>query len=190
MFSRQRQYSDTELIEMMQRDGEALGIVYRQHREYALRFLEHSFQGLNHEDIFHDAVLVLYEKVCVKGGFELSSSIQTYLNSVCRNMALKQIRREEHHLDYEADFLEEIADELDPIEDEHSSRMQAIVKAIEMLKAAGGKCYDLLTRFYFLKQRFEQIAYEMEYTNADNAKNQKARCQRRLKILTFNFLRA
>lgn len=181
-------YSDDELIELMKTDPEALDIVYRQYRDYSLRFLKNIFRGINHEDIFHDAVLVLYENVCTKPNFTLTASIQTYLNSVCRNMALKVSTSEARTVGFEEHFQDDIADELEPVEAENQARISAIVKAIDVIKVAGGKCYEILSRFYFLKQRMEQIAYELDYTNAENAKQQKARCLRRLKIITFSRL--
>ena len=35
-----------------------------------------------------------------------------------------------------------------------------------------------------------QIAYELGYTNADNSKNQKARCQQKLKVEVFKRLQS
>jgi hypothetical protein len=33
-----------------------------------------------------------------------------------------------------------------------------------------------------------KIAFDLEYTNAENVKNQKARCQKKLKEITFEVL--
>ena len=35
----------------------------------------------------------------------------------------------------------------------------------------------------------ERIAYDMDYTNADNVKNQKSRCQKKLKELAFDLIK-
>ena len=55
-----------------------------------------------------------------------------------------------------------------------------------ILKERSKQCYELLYRFFFLKESFALIAQVMQYTNADNAKNQKARCQKKLRELYMN----
>ena len=79
------------------------------------------------------------------------------------------------------DFLPEIDDELIEIKIKDEERFNAIEKAIEVFKVNSVKCYEILRRFFYYRQRMEQIAQELGYTNAANAKNQKAKCQKRLK---------
>jgi len=184
-----RQYSDAELIARIKEDSSALDLLYKQHRAYCLRYIQHIDPSASDQDIYHDAVLVLFEKLCRDDHFTLRCSIQTYLNSVARNMIRANKRKENKVLDIDEDTESiEIFDVLDSIENEGSLKMNAMLKALNLMKDAGGKCFDILLRYFYLKQSMERIAYEMDYTNADNAKTQKARCQKRLKILSFNIL--
>jgi hypothetical protein len=59
-------------------------------------------------------------------------------------------------------------------------RLDAALREFEYMAK---KCYELLYRFFYMKESFELIAKVMGYTNADNAKNQKARCQKKLREL-------
>ena len=56
------------------------------------------------------------------------------------------------------------------------------------MKEYGGKCYEILRRFFYENQKMDKIAFDLNYTNADNAKNQKARCQKNLKELVFEMI--
>jgi hypothetical protein len=184
-----RQYSDAELIARIKEDSSALDLLYTQHRKYCLRYIQYLDPSASDQDIYHDAVLVLFEKLCRDEHFTLSCSIKTYLNSVAKNMIRANKRKENKEIDLEEDVESiEILDVLDPVESEGSPKMNAMLKALNLMKDAGGKCFDILLRYFYLKQSMERIAYEMDYSNSDNAKNQKARCQRRLKILSSNLL--
>jgi len=70
-------------------------------------------RGINRElikDIYHDALIVLYEKA--KGGeFQLTCSLQTYLNSICRNQLLSVLRRDALMLPLAEGSDREMADE-------------------------------------------------------------------------------
>lgn len=49
-------------------------------------------------------------------------------------------------------------------------------------------CAPILNKFYWEKKSFETIARELNYSNADSAKNQKARCYKKLKDIIKNKL--
>jgi hypothetical protein len=87
-----------------------------------------------------------------------------------------------------ADYDERIDDWYEVDESEKTEKVQATVKALEKLKDLGGKCYDILRRFFYDNQTMDKIAYELGYTNADNVKNQKARCQKKLKEIVLDLL--
>lgn len=189
MRNRGRQYSDAELIARIKEDSDGLDLLYRQHQRYCLSYLNSLHNHDEMQDIFHDAVLAFYEKISKDEAFVLRCSIQTYLCAVCRNMLLERLRKENRFINFEDEFEHDnIVDVLEPIEPENSPKMKAIHQALSLMKETGGKCYEILLRFFYLKQGMDRIAYEMDYTNSDNAKNQKARCQKRLKILTSNVL--
>ena len=189
MRNRGRQYSDAELIARIKEDSDGLDLLYRQHQRYCLSYLNSLHNHDEMQDIFHDAVLAFYEKISKDEAFVLRCSIQTYLCAVCRNMLRERLRKENRFINFEDEFEHDnIVDVLEPIESDNSPKMKAIHKALKLMKETGGKCYEILLRYFYLKQRMDRIAFEMDYTNSDNAKNQKARCQKRLKILTSNLL--
>ena len=59
---------------------------------------------------------------------------------------------------------------------------------LEKIKEAGGHCYELLTLFWYHRKSMNELSEVFGYSNADNTKNQKARCQKRLEKLTFELM--
>jgi len=117
--------------------------------------------------------------------FQLTASLKTYLYSICRNLWLKKIRQQQTHRipikDYEQ-FLQ-LEDEEETLPKE---RWEKWLK--EGLEKLGEPCKTLLVQFYYFKRSMQQLAGEMGYTNAANAKNQKYKCLQRLKKLVPNGL--
>lgn len=180
--------TDNQIIDMLKQSSDNLDVLYNKHHNYCMFFMKkiHNDDALN-QDVFHDALIVFYEKV-LKPDFKLSCSIQTYLNSICRNQILVRFKKNSKHSEYSEEYDNRIEDWYEPIEGENSEKMQATVKAIETLKELGGKCYDIMRRFFYDNQSMDKIAQELGYTNADNVKNQKARCQKKLKEIAFDLL--
>jgi RNA polymerase sigma factor (sigma-70 family) len=151
------------------------------------------------DDVFHDSILILYEKI-IKGNFELTASLQVYLNSVCRFQLLNKIGKDKKYSDYdepigsEGDdgnpmgFISTITDVLDELEDTKESKLTAIESALEKMKDAGGHCYELLTLYWYHKKSHIEIAQIMNYSNYKTSKKQKSGCQEKLRKLTFNEL--
>ena len=152
------------------------------------------------DDVFHDAVIVLYEKI-IKGDFVLTASLQIYLNSVCRFQLLNKIRKSKLNTDFKENadhedndenpmsYRTSITDTLDEIDHTNEPLFLAIERALEVMKSAGGKCYELITQFWYKKRSMKELTELFEYTNTDNTKSQKAKCQERLRVMSYNQLR-
>lgn len=195
---------DHEIISKIKENSEALGIVFKKCKPGAIQFLRkinyQSNERIDIEDIFQDAILVLYENI-VNKDFVLTAntSLQTYLNSVCRNQLLKKIEKnnvvelnenkgnDEGH-DEVMEFNPLIIDTLEEFVDIKEQQFNAMEKALEKIKQAGGHCYELLTLFWYHRKSMSELSEVFGYSNADNTKNQKARCQKRLEKLTFELM--
>jgi RNA polymerase sigma factor (sigma-70 family) len=197
--------TDKEIVLRIKENSEALGIVYKKCKTGAIQFLRkinyQPNERIDIEDIFQDAIIVLYEKIINKD-FVLASntSLQTYLNSVCRKQLLKKIGKnnalelnenqgtDDDEQDNSMRFNPLIADILEEFEDTKEKQFNAIEKALEKIKAAGGHCYELLTLFWYHKKSMNELSEVFGYSNGNNTKNQKARCQKRLEKLTFEIM--
>lgn len=193
--------TDQELVILIQQNQDYLGEVYKRCKQYSIQFMRKMTNGSKSDyeldDVFHDSILVLYEKI-IKGDFELTASLQTYLNSVCRFQLLTKLGKEKLSSDYEDNaetddenpmsYKSTITDTLDEIEDPKESQFTAIESALILMKEAGGHCYELLTLFWYHKKSMNELTQHFGYSNSDNTKNQKGRCQKRLEKMAFNEL--
>lgn len=191
-FREPNSYTDHELISLLKEDSEALSIVYKRHKSYCINFMKSMYNDYDEiKDIFQDAVIVFYENLN-KPEFTLTCSIQTYLNSISRNQILKRInfssRYEIKNTDDKSEFLENITDWFDDGKEVNNERVNAMKDVLKQMKESSNKCYDILVRFFYQNQTMDKIAVDLGYTNADNAKNQKYRCQEKLKTEVFKRL--
>jgi len=181
-----RLYSTDESILAGMRSGDegAMNFVYKNCRNYSLGFMAKlGADGETAADIYQDAVLVLWEKVHLDN-FQLSCSIQTYLNSICRNQWLDKLKRTKTVVmtdTDELDFRPELTDWFEVYEDAYEERLQRVIAALNAMEARGGNCKELLMLFFYEKKNMDQLAEHFGYTNADTAKAQKYKCQERLK---------
>lgn len=195
--------TDSELVQLIQGNQDYLGEVYKRCKTYSVNFMRKMTNGSKSDyeldDIFHDSILVLYEKI-IAGNFELTASFQTYLNSVCRFQLLNKIGKDKKYSDYDEpngkdhdednpmNYNASIKDTLDEIEDPKELQFTAIENALEIMKATGGHCYELLTLFWYHKKSMNELTAIFGYNNSDTTKNQKGRCQKRLEKMAFNEL--
>ena len=182
--------SDNEIIKRIKESSEDLDLIYKKHKDYCLNFMKR----INHndelnQDIFHDAIIVLYEKIMNPDFTALTCSIQTYLNSICRNQILVRLKKGGRHSEYSEEYDTRIDDWFEEDESERTEKVQATVKGLDKLKELGGKCYDILKRFFYQNQSMDKIAYDMNFSGEDSAKSQKAKCQKKLKELVFDLIK-
>ena len=197
------QLSDQELLARIKDNSVSLGLVYKRCKNNSIRFMQKMTSGSVNEyeleDVFHDAIIVLYEKI-IGGNFELTCALQTYLNSVCRFQLLNKLGKNKLTADFDdnsdsndddespMNFNANITDSLDEIEDPKEEQFNAIERALETIKTAGGHCYELLTLFWYHKKSMNELTEIFGYSNADTAKQQKAKCQKRLEKIAYNEL--
>ena len=192
------QLSDQELVHLIKENRDYLGEVYKRCKQYSISFLRkmtgNKLQDYELDDVFHDSILVLYEKI-VKGNFVLTCNIQTYMNSVCRNILLKILEKGKFTTGYidnsdnDDSFLSynnQITDCLDEIDNPKEAQFLALEKALQIMKLDKGHCYELLTQFWYHKKSMIELKEIFGYTSSDNTKSQKSKCQERLRKMVFN----
>ncbi len=138
------------------------------------------------EDIYQEALIVFYKKVN-EAGFELTSSINTYLYSICRFMWLKS-RKQPKQVFVEFDnVLIEETEFVTEIETENKYRLSE-----KVISELGERCKELLLQFYFHSKKLKDIAVQMGYNSENTAKNQKYKClesaKNKLQALKLNVI--
>ena len=132
------------------------------------------------DDIFQDGVIVFYEKVKTDT-FKITCSITTFLYSVCRNLWLKNLKRKSLNVSFTETH--ETIDFINDTDGEENIMSEKQKMLMESLKKLGDPCKSILMYFSYEQFSMEKIAETLGYTNADNAKNQKYKCLKRLKTI-------
>lgn len=171
---------EKELLDGLRKgDSNAFRAVYVQHFSM-VRYLVINNNGREEDarDIFQETTVVLYEQLSA-GTFTQKSSLKTWLYAVSRNKWLKQLEKRKRNVRF-SDFenVEEVTLPEEKNEDEATHKMLR-----QNLEKLGAQCRKLLLLFYFFKKSMDEIAQELHYTNADNAKAQKYKCLQKLKTL-------
>lgn len=185
-------YTDADLISSLREGADGLDLLYKQHKSYCINFMKSMYK--DHEelkDIYHDAVMVFYEKINTPG-FELTCSIQTYLNTVCRNQILKRVnhsnRYEFNGSDENGDILESITDTLEELDDVNNERIKVMKRVFEQMKETSSKCYEIMVRFWYKQHTMEKIANDLGYANARTVINLNGRCRKDFKTEVYKRL--
>jgi len=185
------------LLELKQ-NKDKLKEIYQSCKPLCFAFMAKCFGPQSMDDtkmftIYNDAFIVLYEKLD-DPSFELKCKVQTYLNSVCRNMAKETFRSDRQlykttDIDIEnLDYSDEVTDVLEELKSENPYE-RAIKNAFEVMRNKGGNCAEILTMFWYQKSTIKEIASKFSYTNEVNARVQKSKCQKRLKDIALQFER-
>jgi RNA polymerase sigma factor (sigma-70 family) len=165
---------DAKLLPLLARaDSTAFEYLYK-HYYYMVQNLviKNSGTADDASDLFQEVLIILYEKGRDQK-LILTCSLKTYVYSVARNQWLKKLQSGMKNTRLE-NFEEFISVETEPAE--------TLVPLLnKLLNEIGETCRKLLVAFYYRKKSMEEICIELNYMNADSAKNQKYKCIQRLK---------
>lgn len=176
--------TDTEIIEGIKAfDGKAETELYKKHKTYCLAFMRRMHKNDDDNlDIYHDAMIVFIEKTRTDKMQLVNTSIQTYLNSICRYQLLTRFKLAARFTlvdDENSLFDESITDWLE--DEELDERLSILMEELEKMAESGPACYELLKKFYFEKKSFKEIAILLNYSNDDSAKKSSSVCKKTLK---------
>jgi len=178
--------SDKQLItQLKQRDRNALKTVYFDYKSEFMKFMSrYNAKEDVLEDIFQDALIVLYENAQAGKLDALKSTVKTYLFGTGKFMLFKHFRDNKREVPTEESYLfdqyEQAAIE-DVYEDEGPNDYQK--KLAANFKKLGDKCREILELFYLQGMKLDEITVRQGYDNKDVAKSQKSRCLKSLKQL-------
>jgi len=178
--------TDEQLIsQLKQRDRNALAKVYSVYKTEFFKFASR-YNAKNEllEDVYQDALIVVYENAQAGKLDALKSTVKTYLFGIGKFMLFKHFRdsKKEVHTDenYVFDNYEQAVIE-DVYEDEGPSDYQKLLVA--NFKKLGDKCREVLELFYLQGLKLDEIVSIQGYENKNVVKSQKSRCLKSLKEL-------
>ena len=178
-----KELSDNAIIEKLRsansrENDEAFYALYKKAYGPIQRFISNN--GGNHqdaEDVFQDGIIILFNHIKT-GHFRLESKLNTFLYSICKNIWLKQLRRNKPTYEISelgTDVLVEESLIEYILESEKSS---LIAKLIDGLP---NECKTILMAFYFDRMKLKEIVKTFKFTNEQIVKNKKTKCMKSLK---------
>ena len=182
--------NDNQIIEQLkQRNQNALKTVYLDYKAAFLKFMSR-YNANNEilEDIFQDAIIVLYENAQSGKLDTLKSTVKTYLFATGKFILFKHFRDSKKEVPTEETFLFDTYEQTvihDVYEDENMTDYQS--KLVANFKKLGDKCRKILELFYLQGMKLDEITLEQGYENKDVAKSQKSRCLKSLKQLIAKY---
>lgn len=166
-------------------DQSTMSELYRAYYPLILNFVvNNKGDEQDAKDIYQEAFMVLIHNI-KNEVFKAESKIRTYLYSICRRQWLKELQnRNRYMVGYQEhdDYIELDDEEGHDVDDfrQRYLRMEICLREI------GEPCRSVIKMFYIQNLSMQNIADEMGYTNASNAKTQKYKCLRRLKKIFFS----
>lgn len=179
--------NDTSLILGIKKEEEAaLKQVYAAYYQMVRRLVcQNSGNDEDAQDIYQEAIVVIYENIKANKLDDLNSSLKTYVYAVSRNIWYKKLREKKR---LRLNFIETV--EIDKklnlnlnldIDEEPNLNYEKAMKAA-MIQLTG-KCRNLLVSFYYEKLKMDEIAAKMGIKNANTAKSMKNKCMNKIKSI-------
>jgi RNA polymerase sigma factor (sigma-70 family) len=178
-------YTDEAIIGgLKKRDSLIIRYVYKEYYP-TIKFLITTNSGTetDAEDVFQDALVVLYRKIA-RENLVLTSSFKTFLYSICRNLWLQRLDRRVFRNEFlemeDLGELQEIAYNEQPEDDQEKYRLfqQHFFKLSE-------DCQKVL-KLFMSKTSLKEIAEIMGFKTEKYAKTRKFMCKEKLKNSVIN----
>ncbi len=178
-------YSDEQIIQgILARDNLVLTYLYTEYQEKVIDFImTNKGDRKEAEDVFQDSFVKFYQKIHKKD-FVLKKSFDAYFKSICLNTWISALK-----LKNKQNLTDIIPEEIDDTEMvlfcEYKDEQMRNLARKEFLKL-GESCRRMLNMYFFQKKQMDEIAYIMDYKNAQIAMNKKHKCLKYLKELIIN----
>ncbi len=179
-------YTDDAIIDgLRKRDNGIIRYIYKEYYP-TIKFLITTNSGTetDAEDVFQDALVVLYRKIA-KENLILTSSFKTFLYSICRNLWLQRLDRRVFSSEFlEIEDLGELQDNLHLEQPENEEQEKYRLFQQHFLKLSPD-CQKVL-RLFMGKTSLREIADIMGFKTEKYAKTRKFMCKEKLKNSIIN----
>ena len=126
-------------------------------------------------DVFHDALIILYEKH-LSGQLVLTTGPKPYVIGIVKHLWRRQSGKQGKELSFSA--FEKQLDVPDRSQNEPLSRPH--LRLFKFLSVAGRRCLDILQAFYYQQMPLAQIAEEFGFASTRSATVQKHKCLKKI----------
>lgn len=172
---------DVDIISQIRKGytEKAIKVLYKEYPKVKANILSSGGDIEIAEEIFHDSLILLIEKVS-DPTFELTSKLSTYLYGINRFMWKNEARKRQKNPELEwKDTLILTADDLD-----YNAQKEEELKALEtVLSQITERCKKIFELFYFKKENMKTIAEKLNFSSVNSAKTQKYKCMEKAMTL-------
>jgi RNA polymerase sigma factor (sigma-70 family) len=173
-----QEYKAEEIIDgLRNRDTNVLDFVYKSFFQQIKVFInKNSGSDEDAQDIYQDAVLVIYQKI-KSDNLTLNCSFNTYLYSVCRLLWLKQLEKRKKSQEYVDDSKKIIELDDDILKLYNSNERYVIYQ--DHFKKLSQNCQKIL-ELYMARIQLKEIANILGYKSDQYVKKRKHQCKEKL----------
>ena len=179
--------SDKSIIDAICNDNEtALDYLYQANINMIMKLVgENNGTREDAVEILQDTLILFWEKV-VKGDFNLTSRISTYLYAVAKNKWLQELNRRKKltNLDNINDNPGHGKSVIEQLEEEETNEMVRI--CLNQLKPL---CRKILILYYYHERSMREIKDITGLANEDVAKAKKYQCKKELEEMLQSYLK-
>lgn len=137
------------------------------------RFVAHHGGTLEDaRDIFHDALVILYEMM-INDKANVNTSYEAYLTGIAKHLWIRKFRK-----DHQKIMLDACESEIVFPEDQFDQKDN---KLLTLLELTGKKCLDLLRAFYYDRTSLDDISVSFGFSGVRSATVQKFKCIEKLR---------
>lgn len=156
----------------------AFGILYKKYFARTKKFVLNNKGRLEDaEDIFQDAVIILYEKL-YEDDFQAYTCLGNYISGIAKNLWLKKLNNKNFFVDFHDGYYQNHKEEIQlAIENERDY----LNKLEDYIKVISTHCQNLITDIFFKHKNIDEIQKKYKYSTKHNAQNQKYKCVEQIK---------
>jgi RNA polymerase sigma factor (sigma-70 family) len=179
--------SDIEIIQLIQRrqHHQAISKLYGEFPKMRRLVRQKGGNSNDAQDVFQEAIVIFCRKAA-DPAFQLTSSIGTYLYSVCRHVWKDMQRKQKRQV--LLDDMTDVGNELAETVQEHLEREEKYGYLDRVLQQIDERCRQIFRLYYFEKQSMLQIAQQVGFSGEESAKTQKYKCVEQARKLAQKFL--
>lgn len=125
------------------------------------------------KDIFHDALVIFFEKTSSDKDF-LTLSDEAYLSGIAKHLWIRKFKHDRHRISLDET---EVAISLPDDSHEHPDAG----RLLQFLEKAGKRCMDLLRAVYYQKLPVKDVSKKLGYQNEHSTSVQKYKCLEKIR---------
>ncbi|UHO38724.1 sigma-70 family RNA polymerase sigma factor [Chryseobacterium capnotolerans] len=161
----------------------AFGVLYQQYFGYTKKFiLKNKGNQEDAEDIFQDAMLILYEKLHADN-FKIQTCLGNYLIGISKNLWLKRLRNRNFYVESPENYLTDNYQEITSAIENEKYYWEKLVGYVQSISL---HCQNLIHDIFIENKSIEEIQDKYKYSSKHNAQNQKYKCVEQIKKIRNN----